>query len=333
MKTSIHYVLLSAILLCPLFTSAQIGAKTQQQNSIIGTWVNTDYGYQMKLVLHADGKGEFDGDAISYKAENNRLSITHAGQSTIYNYQLQGNVLTLSGGDIDGTISFNKSGSVGQSTTSTPSSGSNTKDSALVGKWSGQGETIEFTENGKCNYFGQTFDYKLSGNQLTLITAQGNAVFIYAVEKNQLQLSANGQTITYSKGEAPSGSAQTNSTGKGHVAQELVGKWCYVNVTSTNTGGTSSERCITLHPNGTYEYYAERSASVNTNAYYGGTNSQNSDKGTWTYNGQRIYYTSSMGAGSGSYQLKKVNHPKNGDPMIVLDGEAYVTFYQKAPWR
>ncbi|CAN5568206.1 hypothetical protein BH18ACI3_BH18ACI3_19430 [soil metagenome] len=26
------------------------------------------------------------------------------------------------------------------------------------------------------------------------------------------------------------------------------------------------------------------------------------------------------------------NHPKTGDPMIVVDGDAYVTAYQKRPW-
>ncbi|MBI4396803.1 MAG: hypothetical protein HY548_06895 [Elusimicrobia bacterium] len=31
------------------------------------------------------------------------------------------------------------------------------------------------------------------------------------------------------------------------------------------------------------------------------------------------------GRGQGSYPLQKVTHPKNGDPMIVLDGESYVT--------
>jgi hypothetical protein len=39
-----------------------------------------------------------------------------------------------------------------------------------------------------------------------------------------------------------------------------------------------------------------------------------------------------MGQGSGSYVLEKRNHPKNNDPMIVLDGEPYVTYYQKPRW-
>lgn len=117
-----------------------------------------------------------------------------------------------------------------------------------------------------------------------------------------------------------------------HVAPELVGKWCWTNVTTTNSGGSTSERCLTLNADGTYHYQAERSMSVNTDAFYGGTNAQSTDRGTWTYDGQRIYYTSQMGQGSGSYKLEKRNHPRNRDPMIVLDGESYVTYYQKPSW-
>lgn len=71
---------------------------------------------------------------------------------------------------------------------------------------------------------------------------------------------------------------------------------------------------------------------TNTDAFYAGTSSQSSDFGTWNYDGTRIYYNSQNGQGSGSYLLEKRNHPKNGDPMIVLDGETYVTYYQKNPW-
>ncbi len=62
-----------------------------------------------------------------------------------------------------------------------------------------------------------------------------------------------------------------------------------------------------------------------------GTNSQGADRGTWYVQGDRIYHNSQT-RGQGSYQLQKLNHPKNRDPMIVLDGEAYVTYYQKPPW-
>jgi hypothetical protein len=332
-------VFLLVILFVPNFSFAQIGAKAQQ-NKIHGIWQNNSFGYQMTLMLNADGSGEFDGDAIKYSTQGSNLSITivQQNQTNVYTYTLQGNSLSVSGGDLDQAVTFirNGSSSVPVAANTVQPHQSNTgsaSDKNLIGVWSGNSETIEFTTNGQCNYLGQTYPYQLANGQITLQTAQGNFMMAYVISGNQLSLTVNGQTINYSKGaNATPGSSVPPSSGGRRVAQELVGKWCYVNVNSTNSGGSSTEQCITLNADGSYEYYGESSRSVNTNSYAGGTNSQSSDRGTWTYDGSRIYYTSSSGAGSGSYVVEKRNHPKNNDPMIVLDGTTYVTFYQKSPW-
>jgi hypothetical protein len=325
--------------------TAQIGAKTQQ-NEIHGVWQNNSFGYQMTLMLNTDGTGEFDGESIKYIAKDNKFAMTIVAESqTInYNYNLQGNSLVVSGGDLEVPVTFTRNGSANKPTSSnTKPSNSNTNsnsnsnlntDKNLIGLWSGNGEAIEFTPAGQCNYVGQTYSYQILNGQVILHTQQGNLMMAYSVKGNVLSLTINGQTIQYTKGAVttPQNISQGSAAGK-RVAQELVGKWCYINVNTTNSGGSSSDECITLKTDGSYEYYRESSRSVNTNAYSGGTNSQGSDRGTWTYDGAKIYYTSSSGAGSGSYTLEKKNHPKNNDPMIVLDGKTYVTFYQKAPWR
>jgi hypothetical protein len=310
---------------------AQIGAKTQQ-NKIHGIWQSNSNGEQMTLILNADGTGEFDGEAIRYTAKDSKLTlnIDSETQALVYNYNLQGNSLTVSGGDLDAPFTFTRKETPGNWTVYPPPSAN---DKNLIGLWSGNNESIEFTSEGKCNYTGQTYQFVTSNNQVTLVTAQGNFIMAYAVKGNQLSLTINGQTLQYTKGTAGTAPSNSQPTGGKRVAQELVGKWCYVNVNSTNSGGSSTEQCITLKADGTYEYYGETSRSVNTNAYAGGTNSQNSDRGTWSYDGTRVYYVSTAGAGSGSYVLEKRNHPKNNDPMIVLDGTTYVTYYQKAPWR
>lgn len=326
-------IFLVVVLFAPILTLAQLGAKAQQ-SKIQGIWQNNSFGYQMTLMLNADGSGEFDGDAIKYTTQGSNLAITvvQQNQTTVYTYTQQGNSLTVSGGDLDQAITFTRNGSTPQPVSANASTPSNEK--SILGVWSGNGETIEFNHQGQCLYLGQTYPYQLSGGHVTLQTPQGNLMMAYAVSGNELSLTVNGQTIKYSKGgSATPGSNVTPSPGGRRVAQELVGKWCYVNVNSTNSGGSSTEQCITLNADGSYEYYGESSRSVNTNSYAGGTNSQSSDRGTWTYDGIRIYYTSSSGAGSGSYVLEKRNHPKNNDPMIVLDGTTYVTFYQKSPWR
>jgi hypothetical protein len=329
MKKSLGFLLVTLLLQAVAF--GQIGAKTQQVK-IFGVWQNSAYGYQMTLILNTDGQGEFDGEAISFSTQANKLSLKSNGVTTVYSFTLENNSLTLSGGDLEKPVTFTKSGTEATVTQAQPITSANTKGS-IIGLWSGNGETIEFTSAGQCNYMGQVYPYQLTDGHVTLVTAQGNVMMAYAVTGNQLALTANGQTIRYTKGSEGNSSQSAQPPSGTRVAQELVGKWCYVNVSSTSTGGSSSEQCITLNANGTYEYYGETSRSVNTNAYYGGTNSQSSDRGTWSYDGTRIFYNSTQGQGSGSYLLEKRNHPKNGDPMIVLDGTTYVTYYQKAPWR
>ncbi len=319
--------------LLPISLLAQIGAKTQQ-GKITGLWQNSQFGYQMTLMLNPDGSGEFDGESIKYSSNTNKLLITQSGQTTTYTFVLQGNSLTLSGGDIDEKVIFTKAGTESAQSPVAIAQEPNIKtdsNNSLLGVWSGNGESIEFKENGQCVYLGNTFPYEDSQGHVILTTLQGKAMFAYTIQSDQLNLTANGQKVTYTRGAANQ-SAQANSQNKnGNIAQELVGKWCWTNVTSTNSGGSTSSRCMVLNANGTYESASERSMDTNTNAFYAGTSSQGSDRGTWYVQGDRIFYNS-QSSGQGSYQLQKLNHPKTRDPMIVLDGEAYVTFYQKPSW-
>jgi len=321
----------------PSILTAQIGTRVQQQG-IYGLWQNSQFGYQMTLMLNSDGSGEFDGDQIKYTSQGTKLSITQGGQTTIYTYTLQTNSLMLSGGDLDGAITFARSGtappsSVGVSAPPAISKVNNTNtDAGLIGVWSGNGESIEFKPDGKCVYIGNTFSYEVSQGHIILATPQGNAMFAYTINGNQLNLTANGQQITYARGAdntASSGNVYKSSGGEGYVALELVGQWCYM----SNSLNSSTNKCITLNADGTYVYSGESARTVNTPDLYGGTSSQGNDRGTWYLQGDRIYYNSQT-QGQGSYRIEKRNHPKNsGDPMIVLDGEAYVTATSRAPWR
>lgn len=321
----------TALLLFSIATYAQIGARTKQSPQLAGIWQNNQFGYQMTLMLNADGTGEFDGDQIKYSANAGILAITIVSQQTTNNYKfiLNGNSLTVSGGDLDQAVTFTRNGSGPITPADSPPANNN-----LVGTWSGNGETIEFRENGQCIYLGNTYAFTASEGVISLSTAQGAASFNYIIDANQLILSANGNRVVYQRGTAGVGQPPAHQgTGARNVPQELVGKWCWVNVTTTNSGGSSSDTCITLNGDGTYLYYSERSMSVNDPSFAGGTNSQNSDRGSWWVQGDRIFY-SSQSQGQGSYRLEKRNHPKNvNDPMIVLDGQPYVTQYAKAPWR
>ena len=323
---------------------AQIGSKVPQHNTMHGAWYNNDYGFQMTLMLNPDGTGEFDGEPLKYKVEGNKINITQSGELITYSYLSQGQSLTLSGGDLEAPLTFTKNMNGGDSRVTEQSSQNYgatyseqviTQPSAdLTGIWSAGSESIEFKPNGQCVYLGQSYPYKLSPGQVTLTTIEGDIAFGYAVIGDDLSLSYNQNIIKYTRGSGNAVGHQNQNSGSGRVDNDLVGKWCYVDVSNVyGSSSSSSSTCITLNADGTYQYYGETSRSVNTPDYYGGTNSQSSDQGTWYVQGDRIYYNSQT-QGPGSYKLEKRNHPKNvNDPMIILDGTAYVTAYQKAPWR
>lgn len=178
---------LVVLILCGMGFSAwaQIGAKTQS-GKIHGVWQNNQFGYQMTLILNTDGSGEFDGESIRFAAQVNTLAITQNGATTRYTFALAGNTLTLSGGDLDGSVAFTRGGTapaqVAQPAvqpTQPAVAPSQSATGGLTGVWSGNGETVEFKKDGTCLYQGQSFAYQVSQGHVTLSTQQGNVMLAY----------------------------------------------------------------------------------------------------------------------------------------------------------
>jgi hypothetical protein len=156
---------------------------------------------------------------------------------------------------------------------------------------------------------------------MTLIGAQRQLTLGFELRGDVLTVTGSGGSVTLTRVKEESGA--------GSVHAELVGKWCWVSQVYANNGGArQSNRCITLNGNGTYAY-AGLTDSYNPN---GGATSQSADSGTWTATESTLTARSVTGKVV-TYQLEKRNHPKNvRDPMIVLNGEPFVTFYNKPPW-
>ncbi|GAB3512444.1 hypothetical protein GCM10027442_23700 [Emticicia fontis] len=322
---------------------AQIGSKVQaSKTTVIGKWVNNQFGFNMILQLNADGSGRFDEEKITYSTTATTLSVKQDGEITNYKYALQNGQLTLSGGDLDAPITFAKDGAVSTATSSPISTSTSPSvksgNASIVGTWSGNGETMVFQAGGQGSYNGAGFQYNTSGNNVSITGATGTTTLQYSVNGNYLTLSGNGTTAILQKGTANSASsggysqAPANNAGGGSIDQSIVGKWCWANTSSTYSSSYNSTKCIVINGNGTYEYYAEGSISGYGGGGYGGSNSQSSDRGTWKLEGNRIH-VQSQAEGYKVYSFEKRNHPKNGDPMIVIDGDTYVTYYKKAPWR
>lgn len=213
---------------------------------LAGTWTGELQGQPLVLTLGSNGQGTLAGNAIRYQVDGNVLLIEEDGELSAYQFRLQGNRLTVSGGDL--------------------------------------------------------------ASSLVLVR---------------------GQSTAPAAGHAGSAGA---GNGIGQLRNELVGKWCQASTFLANAGGGSSRSaCFELKADGSYVYSSESSMDAYGGGMWGGTSSGSSDAGRWSATGSSLTAQSRTGRTS-TYRMEKRNHPKNRDPMICLDGECYVTYWQKAPW-
>ena len=208
---------------------------------------------------------------------------------------------------------------------------------ALHGTWSaaidGQPLVVVFEGNGKGKVNGKPMQWQTLG-PLLFVQVQGEQAESYSFEVKGGKLNVSGGNlngvVVFGKGTA--GAAKSakapSKASSGGGGQELVGKWCKMSTLTTNTGGSSRSTCFELRSDGSYTYQHEGSMSAQT----GSTASQSHDAGRWKVSGSQLTAQSRSGTVN-TYTLEKRNHPKNKrDPMICLDGECYVTFYNKPPW-
>ena len=204
-----------------------------------------------------------------------------------------------------------------------------TVENSLVGRWKSDVATVEIRDNGIMTIDGQLFNYRVNGSTLTISNDQETTDLPFQLSDDTLTVRVQGRDVVYqrlSNKQKGDEEKEVNQFG-GSNPPELIGKWCYMSNVQANDGGRMSNTCFTLNGNGAYEYYSETSSS-NPN---GGTGSQSSDSGRWSATSSSLTAHSNSGE-TKNYTLEKRNHPKNGDPMLVVDGDAYVTAYQKSPW-
>jgi hypothetical protein len=205
----------------------------------------------------------------------------------------------------------------------------------------GQPLVVTFDADGGGKVNGQPMRWQTLGPMLAIEQNGDVATYSFRVEGGRLQVSggdlAGVAVLTRGAAAADKAKAKQPAAGQARAAagdgRELVGKWCLARTFTANAGGGSSRMtCFELNADGTYTYRHEGSMSAQAPGMWGGTASQSSDAGRWKLSGNRLTAQSQRGTVS-TYTLEKRNHPKNRrDPMICLDGECYVTFYNRAPW-
>jgi hypothetical protein len=215
---------------------------------------------------------------------------------------------------------------------------------ALAGHWHGEIEgqmvRIQFNANGTGVADGVPLRYQTMG-RLLLVERNGDVItYGWELKNNQLHVGGGDLpgVLMLKRGQAPASAnngnanASANNNSAGGVPRELVGKWCEVKNFNANAGGGSaSSSCFELRADGSYVYASERSMSAYAPGMYGGTTSSDSDAGRWSATTGSITARSQKGSNT-TYRLEKRNHPRNGDPMLCLNGDCYVTYYQKQPW-
>lgn len=224
-------------------------SQAQAAPDFLGTWSGEANGAPVTVTLNADGSGSSNGESLTWQRMGGLLFIEQAGEVLAYQVQVQGNTMTVVGGEFVAGIELKR----GQAAPPPPPA------AALLNK----------------------------------------PVIV---------------------------------SGSTRAGAELVGKWCKGGSFSANSGGgSSSTACFELRADGTYQYAYEGSASAYGSGYYGATASQDSDSGRWTMGGNTLTAHSQRGTVV-TYQIEKRNHATTRDPMLCLNGECYVTYWQKAPW-
>src|SRR4051812_18589695 len=91
--------LLTLLFAVLVLLSAQ--AAWAEDPALTGTWEHADGVNTITVVLNADGTGKMDTEPVKWSATGTTLSMTVAGEVIKYTVKLDGDSLTVSGGDLD----------------------------------------------------------------------------------------------------------------------------------------------------------------------------------------------------------------------------------------
>ena len=316
----------TALLFCAGFALAMAQNPLARPDPFEGTFEGD--GVSLTMAAKAgdySGTLTFQGQTFpaSMKAAGTIASGSFEVQTKAYPFTLtaQGTGFLLNSAGADYRLARK---SAGAAPPPTPAAATPTAAASIVGTWRNAQGYARFNSDGTGELDGMPGRYEIRGNQLTLIGAQGTGTLAFELRGDVLTLMVNGVAVKLDRAkEEPGGGG-----GTGGVRPELVGKWCWMTQTNVLNGARQSNRCLTLNGNGSY-LYEGLTDSYGPN---GGATGQSSDAGTWTATENTITAHSRSGK-TVTYRLEKRNHPKNvRDPMIVLDGQPFVTFYNKPPW-
>lgn len=111
------------------------------------------------------------------------------------------------------------------------------------------------------------------------------------------------------------------------VPGKLCGTWGAFKSGPVYGGSYHIQRTLVLKANGTYYFLSE----TNNSGAYGQASGSSEEAGHWWLEGSLLWFQNHLGQTS-HRQLDLQNHARNGDPMILLDGQPYVSREKRPPW-
>lgn len=310
--------------------STQVSTASAQDPGLIGSWQTKDSELVIRVTFNPDGTGVLDSAPIKYTVRGDKLMVNEDGTVNNYTFKLSGDLLVVSGANLDSPLTFvrqsNAKGFGKRRDAAAEPKASASKEQGLTGRWQSSEATVQINDDGTLILNGATYRYSVRGNNITLANNDGALTFPFQLTGDTLQVLVDGRLVIYKRFTGDSAVGDVAMASRSNPS-DLFGKWCYMSNVNSTGGGRMSNTCFTLYENGTYDYYSETSSSgpVASSA------SQESDSGTWTVSGGNLT-AQSRSRGTLTFSLEKRNHPKTGDPMLVLDGDAFVTYGPRSPW-
>ncbi|HEU0123221.1 MAG TPA: hypothetical protein VFQ91_22005 [Bryobacteraceae bacterium] len=290
-------------------------APTGTEAAIVGSWQSP----QGIVRILADGSAVIGDKSQQWKLNGSVITFEGNGQTLQVPFELSGDTWTWR--FPDGHLVLSR----------LPASGNGSGADlakAIAGAWQGPNGVAQFNLDGTATVAGVQYHYTAQGNRLTLTGSDGTFLATVQLAGAVMNWAVNGKTFSFQR------AATTWAVGGGGTAAvppELVGRWCESTNINNNTGNYGRSTCIVLLADGTYQYQSDFDANGQTAGGAYGTGRAGGDTGTWTATADTITSRSPK-SGVRTFKLEKRNHPKTGDPMIVLDGKEYTTAFQKAPW-
>ncbi|MDQ3821398.1 MAG: hypothetical protein M3362_27475, partial [Acidobacteriota bacterium] len=167
-----------------------------QEARLVGTWQGALGDVALSLNLKDDGTGALNGEGFRYAVRGNKIVVEDGeGEISAYDFSLEGDSLTISGGKFPRAVTFTRSGGSGAARRGASSQAGTEaergEDDGLTGTWRSDAATVQIFDDGHLTINGERFRYSVEGDTITLSGAEGSAKVRFQLKGDTLVTSYN----------------------------------------------------------------------------------------------------------------------------------------------